>query len=212
MSTGVAQGMTLAQAIRAAEFFVHALRLEGGYTVCGSIRRKKEVCNDIDLVVPLPDPRSVGDPHRDQVYMAIEDAFTRADQGGRLLWWQSDLLGRQVKGVRPGFKYCELVGSFEGVQVPIQIHRYVPGPLGNRGWIELMRTGPADFGPVFLGQWAKFNELPSGQQTSRDGYLLNREGDAVPTPTEDRCFAFAGLMSIPPEKRSVEAIFRSRCA
>lgn len=207
MSTG--PKIPLAQAKILAEKLCRELALPldppGDYLVAGSIRRGMPMVGDIDICCPLPAPASAGAGKGDRLQRSIEQLFTRVQPG--MLFTPPLGMGRIEKGVKPGFKFCSLVihaklaGLAAGVEteVPVQIHRYVPGPLGNRGWVELERTGPAEFGKMFLWHWKRARGCPA--EASREGFLLDHCNGAVPTPTEEMCFEMAGLKYVAPQDR-----------
>lgn len=211
--------------------------VETRWAVGGSLRRGCDLVGDIDLVCPLPAPgggagggssgvgggddRLCGQILRRFVWAPrAGDLFAPPLSGGRLGWI--------VSGARSGFKCCSLVVVRMGVEVKVQINRFVPGPMGNRGWTMLRVTGPAEFGPEFLALWKMRRGVGvagrGGDAVTRGrgdtgtrgcevpasdaGYLLDAGGAAVPTPTEERCFELCGIPFIEPARRTVDELRR----
>ncbi|MDX2147592.1 MAG: hypothetical protein SFZ23_08730 [Planctomycetota bacterium] len=193
--------------------------------IVGSIRRESPLVHDIDLIAPLPsDPEAT-----DWLYEAIaHDSEPAAEpepkprQDGMGLFAatvapaepQPKSLGKRcrvVRGVRKGFLACTVEvrvrmgpGSHEPFgTLQLQVFRYVPGLHGNRGWVELMRTGPAEFGRDFLVLYRETQRIPNGQPASRDAFLLDSSGQSVPTPDEQACFNLIGRPFIEPKNRKV---------
>jgi hypothetical protein len=117
--------------------------------------------------------------------------------------------GAPLKGLRPGFKACSLLLHLKHPQqiVKLEVYRYdEPGPIGmsghrtppgNRGWIEMIRTGPADFGPFMLWRWKK----ASCGGCSDLGYPCLPSGAAVPCITEADAFELCRVPWIEPQAR-----------
>jgi ParB/RepB/Spo0J family partition protein len=124
------------------------------------------------------------------------------------------LRGAALRGLKPGFRSCELLvellrkSTGEWHSLPVQIHRYTPQ---NRGWIELMRTGPSELGILFLERWKKVYGL-GDSEASRSGHLRNSYGDIVPVRTEEEAFEKCGIPYVPPDRRGVwaESILQAR--
>lgn len=179
-------------------------------TVAGSIRRGRMVVGDADLLAPLPAP---GREREDRLCQAILTWFTwRGKPGGlfspRLPESGHGSMGWIERGCTPGFRFACLVvvdraadGSV--LEMPIQIQRYAPGPLGNFGYQLLLRTGPAEFGMMLLERYRRRRDgtAAGGPRAADGGYLLDARGSAVPTPTEECVFALAGMDYVPPERR-----------
>jgi DNA polymerase/3'-5' exonuclease PolX len=186
--------------------------LDSAYEIVGSIRRQRPEVGDIELLAPHPGPGGGRvDWARDDLYFAIERRLGLPP--GRAGLFRDVLpagkIGWAVKGFVPSFYYCQLQLTFAGdgeraglsMSLPVDIFRYDPGERGNKGWIELERTGPREFGVAFLGRWRRHWKLPAEVKASRDGYLRDAQDRAVATPTERECFRLAGLEWIPPERR-----------
>ena len=162
--------------------------------VAGSIRRRVPWVKDIELVCAMPGP---GEP--DTLLQRIRDIFVCPVEvaAAPSLWTSlapaSDItmpaksIGVGIKGVREEFRYCQLrvqAPSDKAVWMNVDIFRYDPGPQGNRGWIELIRTGPADFSKNALIRWKKLTQGKSDQ-----GYPITADGRRVPVPSEEAAFA-----------------------
>lgn len=108
-------------------------------------------------------------------------------------------IGIAVKGVKDGFRYCQLRlpgNADDAVIVSVDIFRYDPGANGNRGWIELIRTGPAEFGQRACVRWKQVGGL-----RSEDGYLIGGDNLPVPCATEEEAFRLLGWAWIEPWNR-----------
>lgn len=156
--------------------------------VAGSIRRRVPMVKDIELVVPMP-LEGAPDVLYDRIAVlfsprpdpdAALNLFTRAEPpAGK---W----IGRVVKGHNERFRYCQLAlrtGLEPQVDLNIDIFRYDPGEKGNRGWIELIRTGPDTFG---RGACIRWKTLSNGR--SDEGYPRHSDGTAVAVPSEEAAF------------------------
>ncbi len=172
--------------------------------IVGSIRRKARDCGDIELTAPCQPAAS------DTLFDSIASSL----QAQETLWGgQVATQGKAVRGFVPGFTACSLVMEIAGsrigldvpvVPIPVQIYRW---KAENRGWIELMRTGPREFNQFFLSKWKAFHLIPEGGDGSRDGYLRDRNGNAVITATEAEAFRkLNGMRCVPPEEREAIAV------
>lgn len=187
-------------ALELAETLVRELAFHldpGGVLVCGSLRRERQNIGDIDLAAELPMPG--GD---DRLAREIIKRFTRRPVAGML--FEPKLVKGSMGWIRDGavagFKACRLTLVSEPHTIDVEIHRYVAGPVGNRGWVELMRTGPVEFSQWLLTRH-KVRQGRSTKPGSVHGYLVDREGAAIPTPTEADVFRLVGLEYIPPAGR-----------
>lgn len=196
--------MPIAYAINGIKHLVTTLEI-GEHLVAGSIRRRAPWVKDIEIVLPAP-AKDEPDPLLDKIRATFTiDGYHGAEYEEKFVS-QECLLGPPetykvrrrrptlerpagvvVKGANPGFRYCQL--RLAGVADPtmfinVDLFRYDQGDGGNRGWIELIRTGPSDFSQKALAQWKRV----SGGGWSKDGYP-RRPGDIpVPVPTEARAF------------------------
>ena len=185
--------------------------------IVGSLRRMRPTCRDIDLVAGMPTPPSDGKwlPVDDRLFMSINQVVTNPwgakTEPGLFQTAQTDSseqsrrrIGYAKSGLQPGFLCCSLVlVPEEGIEIPCQIWRHTPR---NRGWCIIQRTGPAEFGRWFLGEWKRTHRIPIGDQEHRasiDGHLVDASGHVVPVATEEEAFEKAGLKYIPPHMRDV---------
>jgi hypothetical protein len=56
--------------------------------------------------------------------------------------------------------------------IPVQVHRYDPG---NRGWLEIMKTGPVEFNKLFLWRWKQRWDLVREDEVRRRREALRRD-------------------------------------
>lgn len=161
-------------------------------SVVGSVRRKREDVGDIEMIAPMPSTSSVGIP-TDYLRMSIMQHFAKADPDS--VFPAGDTI---ISGAGKGFRMASLIYK----STKVQIFRYDPGANGNRGWIELMRTGPAEYSERILKQW-KFvcgtKNTPSFG--SIEGHFVDERGVRVPTPTERAVYELVGLPFTEPENR-----------
>lgn len=199
MSTGAR--LPLEKALRVAEFLYDAWRLSPREcVVVGSVRRGRPDVGDLEILAPL-EPR--GDDTLCRVVQATmepDSASLFAASGSR-----DRYLGRVERGLKPGFLAASLVVRPWGIEIPVQIYRYEPE---NLGWMLIERTGPADFGRWFLGQWKKAWGIPAGEHgrpASIDNHLVDAQGRRVPVPTEADAFRMIRSVEIPPRDRDAVA-------
>jgi len=167
--------------------------------VVGSIRRGLTSVSDIDLIAPWAhdeDPlhaalvAKFGDPAKDKANPLFAAAV--APEGRMGIWLQ---------GLNRNFRRCAVLLKLvkePKVEIKVEIHRYTPGPEGNRGWIEMIRTGPAEWGRMCCIRWN--HRVPNG--TSDHGFLVDGDGERHPTPDEASVFRLLGLQYIPPAART----------
>ncbi len=195
MSTGTRVPLQTADHIVRALLKRWGLAAAVGVAAVGSVRRRRETVGDIELIAPHCTP------NRDGLYHAIAKTL-RSDS-----IFQStvvDPIGYSLTGFKPGFRECSLAiesPTNPDVHICVEIFRYDSGPDGNRGWTELMRTGPREFGMWFLGCWKKRFSIPPGEKASIDGYLVDAAKRRVRVETEDDCFRIAGLPRVEPHDR-----------
>lgn len=215
MSQGLRVGLTYAQdcAMQVCE----RLRIDPA-GIMGSIRRGCGSVGDIDLVAPLP-AALVGAVDgggdgcdvrlgRDDLCARIESLFERPRPEGFLPGGPvvAGALGRIEKGVAPGFKCCSLVARFGDLSIGVQIHRYVDGPRGNKGYVEILRTGPREFTMGLFSRWKSGHGMQQLTEASERGFLVDAVGRAVATPTEASVFEGCGMRWVPPERRGVTGV------
>lgn len=111
--------------------------------------------------------------------------------------------GTVLKGLKPGFHQASVILHVRhphAKQVKIEVYRYeTEGPerLGNKGWQQMIRTGPREMGMHVLACWKRVTD--GGK--SQDGYPCTANGERVACPTEHQAFKLAGLPYIEPERR-----------
>lgn len=204
MSTGTRLPLAMAQ--DAARALMNLWRMPtDSCMVVGSVRRGREEVGDLEFTARMP-----VDKDRDELYRSISGTLkTDGLFGGTP---NLKTYGVAISGFKPGFKFCSLTMTLErGVEsykIPVQIHRYAHSD-SNRGWIELMRTGPSEFGQMFLRRWKERHGIPPANQSSDEGHLLDASGARVSVPTEQAAFELCGLQFIDPGKRdAIGEIFR----
>lgn len=168
----------------------------------GSMRRGNAMVHDAELVTTWAWPRpEKPTPADDPLYRVLVRLVSNPpDDAPSSLFAQPEpkhtgprpLLA--LRGLAPGF----LAACFELGDMPLQIYR---GPREHFGWLQLMRTGPADFGREFLIAWKARYSIPHECRASVDGKLVDAGGRPVATPTEESCFAACGLDFVAPPDR-----------
>lgn len=171
--------MTLQEATRRAQDIVSDLEpMCERIMICGSIRRKRPECHDIDIVlVPKRDPVKdmFGVITGYEVYPEFVHCINR---------W------KKLKGEPTGRYTQRLV---DDVKVEISI-----GTPANFGCLQLIRTGNADFSHMIMKR-----VLKCGLE-QRDGYLM--DGDKqIPIGDERDYFNVLNLPYIEPENRDAHA-------
>lgn len=170
----------------------------------GSTRRQRPTVGDLEFTCRRP-----ADDEPDELFSRM---VPHIRIGGLFAGTaDDDKIGDAVKGFRSHFAYCDMLlnlhepcpGGRELV-VRVQIHRWDPDGL-NRGWIELMRTGPAEFGEWYLRAWKRRWNIHGAGRASIDGRLVDAGGRPVPTRTEAECFRLCGLNYIEPDRRDAFA-------
>lgn len=157
--------------------------------VAGSIRRRKEMVGDIEIVViPRYEPVGLfGDMQANALWAHLHDAGERY---------------RFVKGDKSDGRYYQLALPAHD---DLQLDLFLAQP-DNWGWILLMRTGSATFSAGVLGEWKRRRGLGKDQPGSIDGRLVDRAGQGILTPDEETVFALVGRAAIPPEGRTDDAL------
>ncbi|MGH7243633.1 MAG: hypothetical protein ACREJD_09475 [Phycisphaerales bacterium] len=163
--------------------------------VVGSVRRGKEDVGDLEFTARMPVDR-----RHDELFRAISPTI----KAEGLFEGTTKTYGKALEGFKPGFKYCRLLMNLDRdgkeFEIPVQIHRYAHDE-GNRGWIEIMRTGPEKFGPAFLRRWKEHHGIAAGRQASVDGHLVSSGGRIVAVRTEAIAFELCGMKFIEPQQR-----------
>ncbi len=185
--------------------------------IVGSLRRGCPTVHDVDLLAPLPEP---GRP--DVLYEAVRALFgdKKAAAANPLFGTVAapgSAWGEVQSGLSEAFKKLTLLvplpgdaaspdpGWWQPFSLKIEVHRYTPGPLGNRGWIEMIRTGPGGkddqigFGEMMLIRWKRRN--PGGR--SIDGWPCYQDGSRHPVADEAAAFRATGLNWVPPHERTL---------
>ncbi|MCW5777340.1 MAG: hypothetical protein KIS87_12955 [Phycisphaeraceae bacterium] len=188
--------LPLEHADAAAAFIMRCWGLEPpAAVVVGSVRRREPEVGDLEIIAPAADPSPLfgGDPLCERLLACV--GSRRPDNMPEVT---------PLRGLKPGFAAASMtvslydVGGRQMLHLPVQIFRYEPG---NRGWHELMRTGPADFGRWFLTQWKRVHRIPHEQPASVNGWLVDASGERVIVERESDCFREINLPVCPPERR-----------
>jgi hypothetical protein len=225
MSTG--PRIKLADANRLCSDLFNIWGLDDRCVVVGSVRRGLPDVGDIEIIVPVQEVKQRGDDQFDYLFNRINASmsnpwtdpkarersmFDPEPMSGSVVEPDpGQIVGRAVRGLKPGFLAANLELMPTGLVVPCQLYRYTES---NRGWIELMRTGPAEFGQRFLVNWKRRYGIPFGEDhpASIEGHLVNREGQRVHTPTEAACFDLCGMKYIEPAERDQWVLTQQRLA
>lgn len=174
--------------------------------IVGGIRRRRQDVGDIDLVAPLPPALWSGtetEAHEDALYDSIAATVELRPRDRSLLEPEPvpgpKIIGREVKGLTRGFRCAELSIDVPGMgAVAVQVSRYT---RRNRGWIELMRTGPGELGRWFLARWKVHHQIPASREASVKGHLVDGRGNIIVVEDERDCFKYCGLEWVAPEDR-----------
>lgn len=171
----------------------------GPCAVVGSVRRRSPDIGDLDFIAPMP-----AKDGRDWLCMAIS-----ADMDGDGLFAGGPKkLGYEVSGLRGWFKCTSVVIRGQSGEVKVQIHRYAPAPAGNRGWVEIIRTGPAEFGEEMLSTWKWVQGIGKEDKGSVDGFLVDQEGTRIWQDTELSVFNACKVLYLDPDGRRPELVLR----
>lgn len=200
MSTG--DRLPLIDALLAAECIAGMWGLDReACPLVGSARRRAITVGDLEFIAPLPAPGV-----RDELF----DRMDLTMGTGGLFGEGTVPVAKPLKGFKRGFGYCDTLvdvtnqATGQGFAIRVQIHRYAADG-SNRGWIELMRTGPAEFGQFFLRAWKARHCIAPELEASIDGHLVNAARQRVPTPTEADAFRCCGLEPVEPTRRDAFA-------
>lgn len=141
----------------------------------------------------------------------VDNPFPRPARAPAVLWMPQEpeppeptprVLGRAVKGLKPGFRMCQI--ALRPKQVPefmLEINR---ATRDGYGWRLIETTGPAEFGKEFLVRWKRRHGIPFGREdcpASVKGQLVDGGGRVVSVPTEGSAFAACGMDFVRPEDR-----------
>lgn len=192
--------LDLGEALGAAECIARMWGITGDDALLvGSARRRRPTVGDIEFTCRRPAPGE-----RDVLFDAMDPTM----ETGGLFGAGTVPIARPLKGFKRGFGYCDCLVEVtneitrQAVRVRVQIHRWDPDGF-NRGWIELMRTGPSGFGIHFLAAWKKRWGIPPSAKASVDGMLFNAAGNQVKVATESEAFIKCGMSWVAPEQRDV---------
>lgn len=171
-------------------------------SIAGSVRRRCAEVGDLDLLAPLP-PAAM----RDELYEAIDRTVIVPDAAAKLFREGPDPFVEVKTGHKPHFKTLSVIAHLEATgedgqprsyPIPVQVNRFT---RENRGWMELYKTGPRDFGVWFLVKWKERFGIPTHQKACIENHLRDQGGSIVPVATEADCFRLAGLTHFPPQER-----------
>lgn len=176
--------------------------------VVGSVRRGERDVGDVELIAPVPDQADA-----DSLYQRIARNCPRSQtinaglfDGGLDARRPEQVWCEPLAGVKERFLEARMrvtlweIDTKREYTVPVQIFRYT---RINRGWVELMRTGPAGFGKALLARWRRVHGL-GDQPCSKDG-CLQLPGGPAQTYSETDVFRMADLPFIEPHHRGMIA-------
>ena len=172
--------------------------------VVGSVRRRRASVGDIELIAPLPEgwDRKHIMPADDPLFQTINATMQKPWQleglFGEPVIEPESPMGRIERGLKPGFRAASFTLFAWGREFPCQVYRYTPA---NRGWMQIERTGPREFGIHFLVAWKKQYSIPREKQASINNHLVDVLGEIVQVKDEATAFQKAGMRQIPPEER-----------
>lgn len=168
--------------------------------VCGSVRREKPECKDIEIVVVAkssPTRPIFGEPAT-----ALPPLEAHLN---RLIRWGE--LKRNLDNPKYGAKYKTLkLGT-----TPIDLFIAQPDNWGN---LVAIRTGDGEFSKAMVTQRGQGGLMPDDMR-QRDGYLYNGEGLIACPEESDWFFAITGRDTIPPPPQrnaALAALLRSQIA
>lgn len=149
--------------------------------VAGSVRRRKAVVHDIELVaIPVMAP--------------VQDLLGEVRQQSALDLLVGKFIGQGILGYGPkpvnGPKYKRLWAPSHAVQLDLFV--VTPETWGN---LFAIRTGDAAFSRLLVTQRSAGGLLPAGMHHA-DGKLW-RDGEPVPCPEEETFFAALGIAAPP---------------
>lgn len=197
MSTGVR--LPLAWAVSAAGVLFERWELSSSAAaIVGSVRRRCPEVGDLDIIAPLPPARKA-----DELHAAIDRTIIVPDEARGLFAERACPKFVEVKtGHKPYFKSLSVIAHLEAegrtYPIPVQVSRFTDE---NRGWMELYKTGPKEFGVWFLVKWKERFGIPTHQKACIENHLRDQGGSIVPVESEADCFRLAGLTHFPPQDR-----------
>lgn len=151
--------------------------------VCGSVRREKAECKDIEIVV-IPETK----PQRPVFGIPASGQPPLEALLDRLIRWGE--LKRNLDNPKYGAKYKTLkLGT-----TPIDLFIATPDNWGN---IVAIRTGDGDFSRMMVTK-RQFGGLMPADMFQRDGYLYNSEGLIACPEEADWFFALTNRGAVPP--------------
>jgi DNA polymerase/3'-5' exonuclease PolX len=154
----------------------------------GSIRRRKPIVHDIELLIEPPNAADL---------FGAEAPFLDHIRAKAAQW--GDL-------VKNGDRYIQVAGRLyvlgEGER-PVNIDLFLCHPPAQWGSLLAVRTGPKELGELAVTRM-KFFDL----QHERGHCVNRRTGELMPTPTEEEFFGLARLPCLPPSKRHTPAAFQ----
>jgi len=172
--------------------------------LCGSCRRLEAEVGDLDILTARPAIPKV-DPLHDTLYCDLISADEWDVMDPKLAKIPAGKLGIVTQGLKPGFGRvrCMITGR-TGTWIKIEIHRHDlklrpdGGVLqSNRGWIEMIRTGPAEWSKNMMIRWKALSD----GGTSKDGYPISGLGVQYCPATEAEAFKLLRLPYCSPEQR-----------
>lgn len=174
------QANTIAQS-----FIAHIDDLPAEIMIAGSLRRKKQMVGDIELVVV---PANPGQFLARLDKLVITGAAKKAVYSNGTHRW--------------GEKYRGLV--YEGARIEVFL-----ADADNRGFIYWLRTGPGDAG-TFVMQQMIFKKFP---YRCIGGYLVDGEdGARLSVPDESEWFRLLSMPYVAPPMRTLDLYMQTRVA
>lgn len=158
--------------------------------IAGSIRRKKPVCGDIEVVC-IPKREYNRDLFGNPTNLLRNELFWQPDWQANIRWIKpgvSDVIPWHIK---PDGKYWR--GLIAG-KVPLDIFLV---QHDNWGIQYLIRTGPKEFSEKIVTALRYGKALPVS-----DGFVRTRTGEPIPTPEEADVFDLLKMAYIDPEDRA----------
>ncbi len=167
--------------------------------IVGSIRRKKETVGDVEYTFPW-EPKE-----NDALYTRLAELAHLGEPP--LFGERGHKMIDPIEGVKPGFKaarfYVQVQTPTGVVVAPAAIYRHEPH---NKGMIEIIRTGPREFGMAVLHRWRSVFKVTREVWDARDqGTVVDQWGKVVPVGTEEEVFTKLGIAFEPPERREEAA-------